>query len=398
MLPFASQFTVYVSAPGTDEVRLSTLMKLSSLYPIDGAREQSFLRGDRVLLRSELSDGDAQRIATSLRALGLRVDIEAKNASVDMVGLESFTRDEPLAAAASAPLNSLFDVGAGLMSLDGSDEGVSAPGGPSVSPGSTGSGLMGGLFGASLRDEDEPLSGGDRPAPPPPALAPSMASTELPRGVPPASAAPPPRKAPPPPPSVPRAAPPPPPSVPRAAPPRAAPGDGALELDTASRFRPTGADSGQIELKIDRVAPDPMVAVRPPEKEAFEAPRCPTHNVARINGRCPRCEAEEALLRSRLFGGKLRAQPGVRVATGLVAGLLIGWIATAPMARRAERQVEYIREEAKREHARPLEEAQAHAVQLDAQVDEEAQSAFFKTLGVWALITAAVTGLWFRLT
>jgi hypothetical protein len=136
----------------------------------------------------------------------------------------------------------------------------------------------------------------------------------------------------------------------------------------------------------------------PKHQQDVVVPRCPTHDVPKRGGVCTLCEAEERAVKGRLFRGKLRRNPALRVGSGVALGVAIGWLLTGPMAKKAERGVAYMREEADRERARPTDEAQAHARALDNQADEEAQSAFFRTLGVWALIAAAVTGAWYRLT
>ena len=331
MLPVANEFDVYVSPAGGEANRKTTLLALYKLHRIDKVRQRAFYNGERILLRERLSDGEAQRMATGLRALGVRVDIEAHSRGMGLAELDSFTTDAPVGEVAAAPQNLLFDVGAGLVGLDGNEEDI---------------------------------------APPPAALS---------------------RAAPPPPPPPPRAAPPP----PRPSPPKAAPLAAAGAED---RFRPVGADSNALNLALDVVPPDPMLSKPPARQDAFEVPRCPTHDVPKVGGRCPRCDGEDAAVRGRLFGGKLRDNPALRVGIGVAAGIVLGWIVTAPMSKKAARAVDYKRDEANRERARPTEEAQAHAKRLDEEADDDAQSAFFRTLGVWALIAGAATAGWYRLT
>jgi hypothetical protein len=225
-------------------------------------------------------------------------------------------------------------------------------------------------------------------------LAPDVTPDERGRAAPPPRAAAPPPAARPAPPPAARPAPPPapPPAVARQAPPAPAP-------TSEDQFRPSGTDSGSINLALDVVPPDPMLSTASLKQEQdVVVPRCPRHDVPRRGGRCALCEAEEKALKGRLFGGKLQRSPPLRIGSGVAIGVAIGWVLTGPMAKKAERAVAYMREEADRERARPTDEAQAHARALDNQADEEAQSAFFRTLGVWALIAAAVTGGWYRLT
>ncbi len=341
---------LYIVAPGTDEKRLDLTMALCELYPLDGARQHALARGERVLLRGKLSADDVQCIADHVQSLGIRIDLEPSNPDdpdadgpqVEDIGAFAGAGRDLQRAKPDDSLGSMFNLDAGLVGLDGEED---AP--PASAPR---------VARLALSDLDEPVDPKPKPKPAP---------------------VPPPPRA--------------------AAPPRLPPA--AAPEPPADRFRPSGHDSSALEIAIDRPPRDPMHSQPPPpEKDAFEVPRCPTHNDLKVGGRCPSCDAEDAAVRGRLFGGKMRDNPPMRVGIGVVAGLLLGWLVTAPMARRAERQVDYIREEARREHLRPLEAAQAHATELDTKADDESQAAFLRTLAVWGLITAAVTGVWFRLT
>jgi len=386
----ANEYDVYVTAAGAEAVRKSTLRQLSQLHPVDGARASAFIEGDRILLRERLSDAEVQRMQAGLRALGVRVDVEMHREPLALVELDSFSNDEPRAAIAVAE-NPFFNVGAGLVGLDGEDD--TAPPTPSRAAPVASGGLLGGLLSATLSDADEPLAPDQRAPAPPRAAAPrTVPSASAPRS---AGAPPPvPRT---PPPSPPRAPAPPKPAP--LAPPPKRPTPPLAASQPVGRFGPVGADDANANLALDVAPPDPMLTVPPPANEAtFAAPRCPTHDVAKENGRCPKCDAEERVVRGRLFEGRLRGNPALRVGIGLAAGLLLGWIITAPMARRGERHVDALREAAQRERARPTEEGQAQAKVLDAEADDESNGAFMRTLGVWALIAGAVTAVWYRLT
>ncbi len=177
-----------MTASGNESARRAVHKELTQRYPLDGERSARFLSGERVLLRGELSDVEAQRIADALRSLGITPAIESAQGSLAMVELEGFTHDEPAPIAApSAANNFLFDVNAGLVGLDGSDEGfASAPpvvAAPARAPAAALDGL--GLMSLSLSDEGAPLA--QEPAPrraPPPA-----ATSQLPRNAPPPPAA-----------------------------------------------------------------------------------------------------------------------------------------------------------------------------------------------------------------
>jgi hypothetical protein len=369
LLPVANDFDVYVTASGAETVRRAALARIHQLHPLDGERHASFLSGDRVLLRERLSDGEAQKVATGLRAIGVRVDIEAHRSGIGLAELDSFTSEAPVPKLAATE-NFLFDINAGLVGLDGADE---APELEPLAPPPRPSGKSGleGLMGASLTDEDADLTpppddfpGAARPAPPPP---PPIAAT----------------RPPPPTPAPPR-------PVPKAPPP---------PVPADQRFAPSGADAGALNLDLDVKPPDPMLSQgKSHRQDSYEVPRCPTHGLPKVGGRCSACDAEERHVAGKLFGGKLRDNPALRIGIGIAAGVVLGWIITSPMAKKGERAVAYIREEADRERARPTEEAQAHARALDQQADDEAQSAFFRTLGVWAVIAAATAGGWHKLT
>ena len=391
MLSAANEYDVYVTAAGAEAVRKSSLNQLAQLHPVDGARAAAFIAGERILLRERISDAEVQRMQTGLRALGVRVDVEMHREPLALAELDSFSSDEPRAAVAVAD-NPFFNVGAGLVGLDGEDD--SPPPAPShAAP--AGGALLGGLFSATLSDADEPLAPDQRaaPMPPPPAsrapAAPPPPTPRAPAPLPPKAVAP----------KLPSPSMPPPHAIALARPAPPAPPAPAIAPRGDGRFAPVGADDGSTNLMLDVTPPDPMLSAPPPASETtFVAPRCPTHDVPKVHSRCPKCDEEEAAVRGRFFAGRLRANPALRVGIGLAAGIFLGWIITAPMARKGERHVDELREAAQRERARPTEEGQAQAKVLDAQADEESNNAFIRTLGVWALIAGSVTAGWYRLT
>ena len=98
------------------------------------------------------------------------------------------------------------------------------------------------------------------------------------------------------------------------------------------------------------------------------------------------------------MGGQLRAKPQLRIGIGVGAGLLLGWLVTAPMSRHGEMRVQDLRDQAERERERPTEESQARAAQLVQEAEDTQSSEQLKTYGVWGLIIAAVTGVWLKLS
>lgn len=365
-----TKLDLYIVPPKSDAQRRELAEALNEIYPLEGARRSTFLRGERVLLRSALTADQVQRVADNVQSIGVRIELEPHlpdggDDRPQVADIDAFSnpQDPPSHNQPGEGLGSMFDLSAGLVGLDGEADDAGPAHAPSAAPSPLGSGSM--LGGLALADLDEPVG---PVAKRPPASPPSTKPPIPPLG---ARGAAPPRPGPP-------------------VPVPAAPID---------RFRPSGHDSSALEIAIDRPPPDPMRSQPPPpEKDSFEVPRCPTHGDLKSGGRCPTCAAEEAAIRGRLFGGRLRDRPQLRVGVGVIAGLLLGWVVTTPMARRAERQVEYVREEAHRERLRPLEAAQAHAAELETKADEDAQSAFLRTVGLWALITAGVAATWMRLT
>jgi hypothetical protein len=113
---------------------------------------------------------------------------------------------------------------------------------------------------------------------------------------------------------------------------------------------------------------------------------------------CADCEEEHRPIPGRLFRGALRRQPLVRLGAGLVLGLFLGWVATTPYARRAERRVDELRARADADRYRLLEEAIANSRRLDDEADGESSRAAVVSIVIWLAIGGAAVAGWYRLT
>jgi hypothetical protein len=155
---------------------------------------------------------------------------------------------------------------------------------------------------------------------------------------------------------------------------------------------PPALDTG-IELELP--SRGVKAADAPPPEDEPQIPKCLRHHQPEP---CEQCEEAKLKIPGRLMQGALRQKPVLRLAIGIVLGLLVGYLAVLPYSNRAERRVAEVRAEANVDRYRN-DPTLRHASQaLDAKAEEMASSAFYTTFGVWLLIGAALTGLWYRLT
>ena len=189
-------------------------------------------------------------------------------------------------------------------------------------------------------------------------------------------------------------------------------GRGAVEPALSSppledrRFSPSGAITAPLQLDIERPAPASLSPEAQPDPTSpgtgssptYEAPLCPRHRIPRVSGECTACHAETQPVPGRLWQGALRKRPPVRYGAGVLLGLGLGFVFSAPYARRQERQVTLVREAANRDRYRGLEEARLKAAQLDGEADDLANVAMMKTIGLWLALGAAAFAGWLRLT
>lgn len=100
----------------------------------------------------------------------------------------------------------------------------------------------------------------------------------------------------------------------------------------------------------------------------------------------------------RFMEGRLRENASLHIAIGLALALGIGYVAARPVQRRSEMRIEYLRQQAAVERARPHEEAQATAVQLDAKAESESTKAFVIVAALWLGIAGGLFALYWRFT
>lgn len=171
-------------------------------------------------------------------------------------------------------------------------------------------------------------------------------------------------------------------------PPPAAPVAPAVADD--ERFRPSGDWQRPMQLELERPAP---IAPPPPLHATdgeLEAPARSPEPVA--------AEPAWQPVPGRLAQGALRKQPPVRIAVGVVLGLLLGWMFAQPYAHRAERRVAALRADADRERYRPVDEAQARVRALDREADDSASNGAIGMALIWVVVGGAVFAGWWRVT
>jgi hypothetical protein len=100
----------------------------------------------------------------------------------------------------------------------------------------------------------------------------------------------------------------------------------------------------------------------------------------------------------RIAGGALRQNPPVRIAIGIVAGLLLGWLFAQPYAHRAERRVAELRAQADAERYRPVDDAQQRVRALDTEADDTASNGAIGMAVIWVLAGGGAFAAWWRLT
>jgi len=157
-----------------------------------------------------------------------------------------------------------------------------------------------------------------------------------------------------------------------------------------NRFAPTADREAGIDLDL----PERSVKDQPPPEEV-EAPRCKQHHEFLP---CERCAEAALVIPGRIKQGALRQTPVLRLAIGLVMGLLVGYLASLPYANRAERRVAEVRAEANVDRYKNDPALKRASQMLDAKADEMASSAFIGMVAIWLVLAAAVTGIWYRLT
>jgi hypothetical protein len=160
-----------------------------------------------------------------------------------------------------------------------------------------------------------------------------------------------------------------------------------------SRFRPSGDWHKPMELELEaplRPAAPPPPAPREDEPlaDGDDAPPPPAKVVDETWQPVP----------GRIAQGALRKNAPVRIAIGVVAGLLLGWMFSQPYARHSERHVAELRAAADAERYRPVDEAQARVRDLDRQADDASSSGAIGMAVIWLLVGGAAFAGWWRAT
>jgi hypothetical protein len=157
------------------------------------------------------------------------------------------------------------------------------------------------------------------------------------------------------------------------------------------RFRPSGDWQQPMELQLERPAPpSPPPMLAPDGADAFGRDEA--------EPAAPIVDTTWKPVPGRIAQGALRKNPAVRIAVGVVAGLLLGWMFAQPYAHRAERKVAELRAEADRERYRPVDEAQDRVRALDTQADDTASNGAIGMAVIWVLVGGAAFAGWWRAT
>jgi hypothetical protein len=176
-----------------------------------------------------------------------------------------------------------------------------------------------------------------------------------------------------------------PPSSPRAQPPT----EPVAPVDDA-RFRPSGDWHRPMELELE--VPVRPAAPPPPAPIAADAP------ADEDEAPPPVVDEKWQPVPGRIAQGALRKNPPVRIAIGVVGGLLLGWMFSQPYARHSERHVAELRAAADAERYRPVDEAQARVRDLDRQADDASSSGALGMAVIWVLVGGAAFAGWWRAT
>jgi hypothetical protein len=159
------------------------------------------------------------------------------------------------------------------------------------------------------------------------------------------------------------------------------------------RFRPTGDWQQPMELQLER----PVLPQRPPPPLAPDgADAFGMHDPEAE--RAPIVDTTWRPIPGRIAQGALRKNPALRIAVGVVAGMLLGWMFAQPYAHRAERKVAELRAEADRERYRPVDEAQDRVRALDREADDTASNGAIGMAVIWVLVGGAAFAGWWRAT
>lgn len=100
----------------------------------------------------------------------------------------------------------------------------------------------------------------------------------------------------------------------------------------------------------------------------------------------------------RIWEGRLRQTPRLHTAIGLVLALAIGYLIVHPVQRRSQMRIEFLQQEAARERARGLEEANEEAARFEGNATNESTKAFFVVALLWLGIGGGLFAVYNRFT
>ena len=100
----------------------------------------------------------------------------------------------------------------------------------------------------------------------------------------------------------------------------------------------------------------------------------------------------------RFMEGRLRQNATLHIAIGLAIALGVGYLIARPVWRRSEMRIEFLQQEAARERARGLEEANEAAARIDKKIEDESTRSFIVVALLWAGIGGGLFALYYRFT
>ena len=118
------QLDLYVTASGNAESRPTAIGDLVGMFPLDVEHISALEDGRCVLLRSAVSRADAETMAMHLDSIGFVVELRSPGgapASAPLPRVASPSAPVPRAAPPVSDSNAFFNVGLGLVGLDGED-------------------------------------------------------------------------------------------------------------------------------------------------------------------------------------------------------------------------------------------------------------------------------------
>lgn len=168
-----------------------------------------------------------------------------------------------------------------------------------------------------------------------------------------------------------------------------------VEVSAQDPFAPP-PDAGPSIALVD----PPMPSLRPQPSASAEMPSAPPPARLSTSARPPSA-APPRPTSGRvevIASGRAPLSPMARLAIGVVLGLGLGWIGSMPYARRAEREIAGLRDQANAIRYREDPELRARTALLDADAEAHSARAAWVTGGLWLAIAGLGAGAWLRFT